>query len=239
MKVSLRSLSCVPCLALLLAVAPAAHAQYSVSGEVWEGGTTGDVPVLGSSVYSSTATAVFTVTNTLPGDLFSFNSNGSSGASTYYTLSAFLESGGDSLSYISGSSAAGDSIDNDLFDFTGTTDLSNNTVYTFEHDDGMILYLGGTEVVDVPGPTSAANTTLCVGTPTGSPTCNYSVANPNGASESFTLLYAEVDGAPAVLETSLPLTGPPPSVTPEPSSIMMLGTGLLAAAGMVRRRIVA
>ena len=77
MKVSLRSLSCVPCLALLLAVAPAAHAQYSVSGEVWEGGTTGDVPVLGSSVYSSTATAVFTVTNTLPGDLFSFNSNGS------------------------------------------------------------------------------------------------------------------------------------------------------------------
>ena len=42
-----------------------------------------------------------------------------------------------------------------------------------------------------------------------------------------------------VLATTLPLTGPPPSATPEPSSMMMLGTGLLAAAGMIRRRILA
>lgn len=60
-----------------------------------------------------------------------------------------------------------------------------------------------------------------------------------GGTVGFTLDYAEVDGAPAQLVTDLALTGPPPTVTPEPNSLMLLGTGVLAAAGMVRRRIFA
>jgi hypothetical protein len=244
MKVSVRALSLLPCIAFLIAAAPTIHAAtYSVSGEVWEGGYPdgSDVPVAGSAIYSTEATAVFTVTNTSNTALFSFNSNDAAGD---YTLSNFLTSGGDGLTYQSspastkGSGAAGDTTDNDLFSFTGTTSLASNTVYTFEHDDGMLLYLGGVLVVSSPGETAAIDTTLCVGTPGGSPTCNFSIANPTG-SESFTLDYGESNGPPAVLETTLPLVGPPVAPVPEPSSIMMLGTGLLAAAGLVRRRIIA
>jgi hypothetical protein len=239
MKLSLRRISAFCCSALLLAAVSTAHAvTFSVSGEVWEGGAPdnpGTVAPIGSSIYSTTPSAAFTVTNTAATNLFNFNSNNAGGD---YTLSNFLTSGGDGLSYITGSGHAGDSIDDDLFEFTGNTTLSSNTVYDFEHDDGLLLYLNGTLVVNQGGPTSAENTTLCVGSPSGSPTCDFSIANPGG-SESFSLLYAEVDGAPAVLETSLPLTGPPPNLTPEPSSFIMLGSGLLAAAGMVRRRFVA
>ncbi len=231
MKIKFRNLAPVLASSVLLAAATASYGMdYSVSGQVWEGGTTSSVPAAGSSVYSTPATAVFTVTNTSPTSLFSFNSNGSAD----YTLSSFLTSGGDSLSFLSGSGAAGDSINNDLFQFTGTTTLGDNTKYTFEHDDGLLLYLDNTLVVNESGPTSAVSTTLCVGT--GLTGCDYSIANPTGPL-SFTLDYAEVSGAPAVLETSLPLTGPAP--TPEPSSLILLGSGVLGMAGLVRRRLMA
>jgi len=236
MKLFVRALSLLPCVALLVAAAPTARADSSISGEVWEGGTTTNVPALGSSVYSSEPTAVFTVTNSSPTNLFNFNSNGS----TYYTLSSFLTSGSDGLTYQSspvstlGSGAAGDPIDNDLFQFEGTTTLSNGSSYSFEHDDGLILYLTGngdsdTAVINAGGPTAATSTSFTV--------CA-SGCNAVGGTYSFILDYAEVDGAPAVLEADLPLTGPPVGTTPEPNSIVMLGTGLLAAAGMIRRRIV-
>jgi hypothetical protein len=145
---------------------------------------------------------------------------------------------GDTLTYLAGgtkgSSAANDSIDDDLFKFTGTTALANGT-YDFEHDDGLLLYLNGVLVVNEGGPTAAAETTLCVGT-TG---CDYNIATTGDVAESFTLLYAEVDGPPAVLDTNLPLTGPPPTVTPEPGSLTLMGTGVLALAGMIRRRFAA
>jgi hypothetical protein len=233
MKMSFRAVSLLPCLALLLAVAPAAHAtNFSISGQVWQESSFQNVSD-GLAGESGSPTAVFTLTNTSATNLFNLNSNNAGGD---YTLSNFLTSGGDTLNYISGSSLGGNSIDNNLFVFTGNTTLASNTVYSFEHDDGLLLYLNGSLVVNEGGPTSASTTTLCVGTPGGSPTCNYSIANTSG-SESFTLDYAEVDGPPAVLETSLPLTNSAP--TPEPSSLTLLGTGVLAFAGMVRRRFVA
>jgi len=235
MHLPVRRLSALCCSALLLAVASTAHAAtFSVSGEVWENGTTTNVPAIGNSIYSSTPTASFTLTNTSASALFNFDSGNDVGLSSFLTTDTSHTSNGDTLTYITGSGAAGDNINNDLFEFQGTTALANGT-YDFEHDDGLLLYLNGVLVVNEGGPTAATTTTLCVGT-TG---CDYNIASTGDTAESFTLLYAEVDGPPAVLQTNLPLTGPPPSTTPEPSSFLMLGSGLLAAAGMVRRRMMA
>jgi hypothetical protein len=248
MKVSLRVLCLLPCMALDLAVSTVAHATtYSVSGEAWEGGTTGNVPVAGSSVYSTAPTASFTLTNSVSAtDLFNFYSSTDNGLSSFLTTNPSSTGNGDTLSYITGASHANDSIDNDLFQFTGTTTLADGT-YTFSHDDGLLLYLNGVLVVNNGGPTSAETTDLvicssgssCVNNnncQTSASTCMYDFA---GGTVGFTLDYAEVDGAPAQLVTDLALTGPPPTVTPEPNSLMLLGTGVLAAAGMVRRRIFA
>jgi hypothetical protein len=237
MKLSFRASYLLPCTALLLAVAPMAHAQYSISGEVWEDGTSTDVPTLGSAIYSETPTAIFTVTNSISAtDLLNFYSSDdvTGGLTGFLTTAAGGGSNGDTLTYLSGASTGGDGINDDLFQFQGTTTLTNGS-YNFEHDDGLILYLTGNgltndAVIDAPGPTSAEATafTVCA-----------SGCSATAGTYSFTLDYAEVDGPPAELLAALPLTGPPPSVTPEPSSLALMGTGVLALAGMVRRRFVA
>lgn len=228
MKISLRALPVASCLAVLLAVAPLAHAD-SVSGSVWQIPVFTNVPVAGSPVYSTTPTATFTVSSTGAGNIFNFNSNGTAD----YTIASFLGSGGDTV----GLSGAGGNLLNSpagcnssnctiasLFQFTGSTTLVNGT-YNFEHDDGLLLYLGSNLAINEGGPTSAVNTpfTVCASG------CN-AVAGTYG----FTLDYAEVFGAPAVLVTNLPLTS-----TPEPNSFILLGSGLFAAAGIIRRRMIA
>jgi len=229
MKASMRIFFLVPCMMLMLGAPTVSHATtFSVSGQVWENGTTTNVPVLGSSIFGTTPTATFTVTNPSAADLFNFFNSTDIGLSSFLTTDPNGHSNGDTLTYQSGSSAANDSINDDLFQFTGTTTLTNG-VYTFAHDDGLILYLNGSTAINAGGPTSAETTdfTVC-------PSCAFTAGT-----YSFTLDYAEVDGPPAELVTDLPLTGPPVAATPEPGSIFLLGTGLLAAAGAVRRRMIA
>lgn len=212
---------------IALAVAAAAVMSSSayastVSGSVWENSTS--YPnTLSTTPPSGSPTATFTLGGT--GDIFNFVSGGSNDltADPTYTLGGFLTSGGDSLTFQTGSTASGDSINNDTFQFTGTTYLTAGTTYTINHDDGMYLFLTGNGLTNYEEIDSGA--------PTSNDPSSFTVAVTGFYS--FDLLYAEVNGAPADLYGTLGTI----SSTPEPSSIMMLGSGLLAGAGIIRRRI--
>jgi hypothetical protein len=178
--------------------------------------------------------AIFTVTGSDPTQLFNFTDDNG------YSVGPFLNygSGGGSIYTISWDTGAGhvtDNLDDSLFQFQGTTTLADQTIYTFQHDDGFILYLNGVPVVNDGGPSAPVVTDFCVGD---SSYCNGYAYSATPGTYSFTLDYAEVDGPTAYLVTDLPLTGPLPSgVTPEPSSFLMLGSGLAAIAAALRRRL--
>jgi hypothetical protein len=212
-------------LAVSVSLCTTAYAD-SVHGEVWENASA--YPNDLSSTPPVAVGTTFTLSGT--GNLFNFISGSSNNLATdpTYTLGGFLQSGGDLLTALAGGTAAtGDSINDDVFEFTGTTYLTAGTNnYGITHDDGMYLFLtplgGGSTITAIssPSPTSADLSQFGVST-----TGYYN----------FEILYAEVNGAPAELSGTLG-TLTPPSATPEPSSLMLLGTGLMGLAGMFHRR---
>jgi hypothetical protein len=223
----------VPCMALLLAAAPTLRAD-TVTGEIWIVSTlsTGAVPDPTSSVWNP-ATANFTFTlNNPSGSVFNMNSNNGAGL-TDYTVNGFLTSGGDMVTYASPAEAAAAATTllnspsgchdasptlcttNAIGLFTGMIQTPFSNVEIF-HDDGFILTVGGVTEATFPAKTDEEMNLI---------------SGPAGMAD---LYYAEVSGAPAVLTTALDVGAPP---VPEPSTIALFGTGLLAAAGIVRRRL--
>jgi hypothetical protein len=234
MKISFRALSVISCIVVILAGTSTLHAtSYTINGSYWadvlsDSGKNSYVPALGSKGYYNTkkATSTFTVTGTSFDDIFNFYL----GWNTHdWYLNKFLTSGGDTVQYsnLLSSLAYLSNIDDGLFQFTGTAALTDGT-YSFTHDDGMMLYLeiGGKEVavISSPSETSAETSSFCVGSGSG---C---IA---AGTYSFTLDYAEVNGAPATLTDSFTAA---PAETPEPGSFILLGSGLVAAAAAMRRR---
>ena len=219
MKLSLRALSLVPCMAALLTVA--GNAQ--ITGTEWSGWSA-NVPVLGSQPSAASANLTFSATaidfcegQTGVGACVPPNNS--------YTLAGFLSSQGGASGVTGatyhGGAAGTDTLDNTLWEFSGTALFTTGEVFDVGHDDGTQMYINGVNVLSDPGPTSFALSSFTYTGPTGNFTFNF--------------LYGELDGAPAVYETNLESGGN----TPEPSTFALLGTGLLAAAGAIRRRLAA
>ncbi|HEX3988064.1 MAG TPA: VPDSG-CTERM sorting domain-containing protein, partial [Verrucomicrobiae bacterium] len=132
-----------------------------------------------------------------------------------YTIGGFLTSGGATATYAAGS-GSGDTDANTIITMAGFVSMVNGQTYETEHDDGLELTIGGDNVVNAPGPTSAESTPF-----------TWTGASGNYA---FSLEYSEINGAPAVLQTDLPLS----STVPDSATTMgmlSLGLGGLAAFG--------
>jgi hypothetical protein len=222
MKHSFRALSLLPCMALLLAIAPTAHAQIS-SATVYEGipdpGNAGD-----STNWASTLpNATFTI-----GSLgVDFASSSDVGVAAFLNNPTFLTTANGFLPNYNFSSTGIELV------LSGQAYLTaGNNSFVVGHDDGVVLTFttlpgGFGNGVDDPGPTGFTNTP-------------FNFNNPDAAGlYSFTLDYAECCGPPADLLFTV--NGAPLSSgsAPEPSSLTLMGTGVLAFAGMIRRRFVA
>lgn len=139
---------------------------------------------------------------------------GPSNGSPSYTVGGFLNSNG-SMATLSPGLASMNLNDKEI-QFLGSTFLTAGT-YSITHDDGIFLYLNGSSMC-----------TICAGSPTTAATSTFTVGT--SGTYSFDLLYAETNGAPAVLDF------PATAATPEPSTFVLLGSGLMSVAGLVRRR---
>lgn len=134
-----------------------------------------------------------------------------------YTLGGFLATGGATIltppsAALTAALAA--SLDNTVFEFTGTVTVSNGQSFKAGNDDGLQLMIGSNLVINDPGPQSYS------GTPT---TYTYPDTGPAGTLP-FDLVYGECCGPPAVLGISLPLASQTVSVpgTPVPGTTTQL-----------------
>jgi hypothetical protein len=212
MKLSFRAISLASCAAALLAVAPLAHADIT-SAIVYTGipdpNNAADLANQGSGL----ASASFTI--------------GAAGINfqsppAAYTVASFLNNPTFSNT-VNGFNANGVANNLELV-ITGSLFLNaGNNNLVVGHDDGAVLNIAGFgNVVNAPGPTSFSTSPFTVNAAT-------------AGLYNFTLEYTECCGAPADLEFTV--NNAPITSTPEPSSFALFGTGLFAAAGIVRRRI--
>jgi PEP-CTERM motif len=228
----------VPCMTFLLAAAPSLRAD-TVNVSVWEVPAFQNVPAPGSAIYGTAPTFSGTMSNAA--SVFNMNSSSGGNPLANYTVTSFLTSGGNTLTgTIGGATAMMTPLDtpmncntqgtpacvtDSLFEFSGPLNLTSSLALTVAHDDGFYVADNsnlGSPFCSFPAPTSQVNSPCMI------PAGNYAQID---------VFFAEVDGAPAIFGTIGPSLriGEPP--VPEPSSIALFGTGLIAAAGLLRRRL--
>lgn len=223
MKLLARALSASA--AILFAAAPFAHADTygPLTVQLWIGTYDSGVSYLADSAHMPLLppTATFTYTGPLDWQYNSFTNGGN-------TFGAFL---GSDVSYISNVNYTSlSTLENMILSTTGETGGATNAFFQITgtmygdgtvgiaSDDGACLYLGSSAVSGLCNPNPQTDSTTYTGTVDA------------GSGTAFTLDYVESNGSPS----DLIVTGASP--VPEPSSIALLGTGLLSVAGIVRRR---
>jgi hypothetical protein len=215
MRLVFRLSLAVPCIAALLA-APGTVRAASISGVAYCGissavaGSTPTSATLSAGEATGKECATFSATS------ITFSAETSAG----YSLGGFLTGDGAaySISYLNGYTA-GSGLNNTLFVFTGTASFTNGSSFDVTHDDGTNMYVNGSLVLGVPGPTPPITTPYTYTGATG----NYG----------FQFIYTEWCGGAADYITTLV---PPTSPVPEPNTLMLVASGVLGLGGLVRRR---
>jgi hypothetical protein len=188
-------------------IASTGLAHAAILGSIWENDVTGASNAIPGNVPGTTPDVTFSI----PGTTINMQSGGA------YTIGEFLTSGGASV--LTGAGQLGNTLDNTIFDFTGTVSVTTGETFTVGHDDGLTLIIGGSTVISAPGPTSFTPTT---GTYTG-PSGNFA----------FQIVYGECCGSPGDLEISgLALV----STTPLPAALPLFAGGLGLLGMFARRR---
>lgn len=194
----------------------------NINGTVWANAVSYPANSAGFNPLTLGApTSTFTLTpatnNTYPIDFYS---------ATDDSLSGFLTNGGTNGNTFVGTDQTGTcapapnpsacGINNDVIEFTGVAYLTNGATYNFTKDDGMYLYIDNGLFIN------AGNAT--------SPELVSGMWNGTTGAHNFTIWYDEINGGPAQLSS------PDFALTPEPSSLLLLGTGLFALAFLLFRK---
>jgi hypothetical protein len=187
----------------LLAVSGIAHAS-TVNVSIWENNSSLPIP---ADVPGTAADITGTMTSNIMLDS-RLVGNG-------YTIGGFLGSGGATFTSLTGASQLGNTVDNTLWNITGSITVTNGESFTALHDDGLDFLINGTNLINASNPTAPATST---GTWTGL-----------AGTYNFQLIYSEVQGPPAVLEMNV-------SGVPEPSTWAMMILGFFGVGFMAYRR---